>query len=119
MASSFEGEMRMPDGAETTIGYVVEVRGDRVIVELTVDTTAPLKDDYYAGQPGSHIKIPFRDRYIIGTVANVRMIDITPQIKLGEEAAIETISRKVAEALLIGTLIQTLAKLRRWLGRRS
>lgn len=89
---------------ETEIGYVIEVSGNRVIVELTVDTTVPLDGDYYPGQPGSHVKIPFRDLNIIGTVANIRMLDVTPSTRPGQEAAVETISKKVAECLLIGTL---------------
>jgi hypothetical protein len=104
MASSFKGEIIMIKTRETEIGYVIEVSGDRAVVELTVDTTVPLDGDYYPGQPGSHIKIPFRDLNIIGTVANIRMLDITPSIRLGQEAAGETISKKVAECLLIGTL---------------
>lgn len=89
---------------ETEIGYVIEVSGDRAMVELTVDTTVPLDGDYYPGQPGSHVKIPFRDLNVIGTVANIRMLDIAPSTKLGQEAIGETISKKVAECLLIGTL---------------
>ncbi len=89
---------------ETEIGYVIEVSGDRAVVELTVDTTSPLEGDYYPGQPGSHVKIPFRDQNIIATVANTRMTDITPSTSPSQEAASGTISRKVAECLLIGTL---------------
>ncbi len=94
----------MRKSLETEIGYVIEVSGDRAIVELTVDTTVPLDGDYYPGQPGSHVKIPFRDLNIIGTVANIRMLDVTPSARPGQEAAGETISKKVAECLLIGTL---------------
>jgi len=94
----------MTKTSETEIGYVIEVSGDRAVVELTVDTTVPLGGDYYPGQPGSHVKIPFRDYNIIGTVANIRMLDITPSTRPGQETAGETISKKVAECLLIGTL---------------
>ena len=94
----------MVKNPETEIGYVIEVRGDRAMVELTVDTTVALDGDYYPGQPGSHVKIPFRDRNIIGTVANIRMLDVTPSTRPDQEAAGETISKKVAECLLIGTL---------------
>lgn len=104
MASGSEGEMTMANTQEKEIGYVIEVKGDRAVVELTVDTTVPLDGDYYPGQPGSHVKIPFRDVNIIGTVASVRMLDITPSTKLGEEPAGETTSKKVADCLLIGTL---------------
>ena len=89
---------------ETEIGYVIEVSGDRAVIELTVDTTSPLDGDYYPGQPGSHVKIPFRDQNIIGTVANIRMLDITPSTSPSQKAAGGTISKKVAECLLIGTL---------------
>ena len=94
----------MTKNPETEIGYVIEVTGHRAVVELTVDTTAPLAGDYYPGQPGSHVKIPFRDLSIIGTVASIRMLDVTPSTRLDQEAAGETISKKVAECLLIGTL---------------
>ena len=94
----------MAKNPETEIGYVIEVSGDRTMVELTVDTTVPLDGDYYPGQPGSHVKIPFRDINIIGTVASIRMLDVTPSMRQGQEAAGETISKKVAECLLIGTL---------------
>ena len=91
----------------TEIGYIIEVSGDRAVVELTVDTTVPLAGDYYPGQPGSHVKIPFRDLNIIGTVANIRMLDITPSTRPDQEAVGETVSKKVAECLLIGTLSDT------------
>ena len=89
---------------ETEIGYVIEVSGGRAVVELTVDTTSPLDGDYYPGQPGSHVKIPFRDQNIIATVANIRMLDITPSTRPGQETPSKTTSKKVAECLLIGTL---------------
>jgi hypothetical protein len=89
---------------EIEIGYVIEVSGDRAVVELTVDTTSPLEGDYYPGQPGSHIKIPFRELNIIGIVARIRQLDITPSTKPNQEVAGETVSKKVAECLLIGTL---------------
>jgi hypothetical protein len=104
VASSFEGEITMAKTQKTEIGYVIEVSGDRAVVELTVDTTVPLDGDYYPGQPGSHVKIPFRDLNIIGTIANIRMLDVTPSMRSGQEAAGETISKKVAVCLLIGTL---------------
>ncbi len=94
----------MTKNQEREIGYVIEVSGDRAMVELTVETTVPLDGDYYPGQPGSHVKIPFRDLNIIGTVANNRMLDITPSMGPGQGVAGETISKKVAECLLIGTL---------------
>lgn len=87
MASSPKGEITMSKTQETEIGYVIEVSGDRAVVELTVDTTSPLDGDYYPGQPGSHVKIPFRDQNIIATVANIRMLDITPSTSPGQEAA--------------------------------
>ncbi|TES90766.1 MAG: DUF87 domain-containing protein, partial [Desulfobacteraceae bacterium] len=104
MASSPKGETTMSKTRETEIGYVIEVSGDRAVVELTVDTTSPLDGDYYPGQPGSHVKIPFRDQNIIATVANIRMLDITPSTRPGQETPSKTTSKKVAECLLIGTL---------------
>lgn len=96
--------MTMSDTDDVEIGYVIEVRGDRATVELTVDTTVPLTGDYYAGQPGSHVKIAFRDLNIIGIVANIRMLDVTPSARPDQPPAGETVSKKVAECLLIGTL---------------
>jgi hypothetical protein len=106
MASCSEGEITMGKTETMEIGYVIEVSGDRAVVELSesVDTTVPLDGDYYPGQPGSHVKIPFRDQNIIGIVANIRMLDITPSTRPGQEVAAETVSKKVAECLLIGTL---------------
>ncbi|HUW08523.1 MAG TPA: ATP-binding protein [Anaerolineae bacterium] len=86
------------------VGYVTEVSGDRAMVELTADPTVPLEGDYYPGQPGSYVKIPFRDRHIIGTVASIRMLDVTPPPGHDQEPASATVSKKVAECLLIGTL---------------
>jgi len=86
------------------IGYVIEVSGDKAVVELTADPTVPLEGDYYPGQPGSYVKVPFRDINIIGLISNIRMQDITPLTKPEQEAAAETVSKKVGECLLIGTL---------------
>ncbi len=72
---------------EVNIGYVVEVKGERVRIELTADTTRPLLGDYYPGQPGSYVKIPFHGLKIIGVVSGVKI----------EEG-------KVADCVLLGTL---------------
>ena len=72
------------------IGYVIEVSGDKAVVELTADPTVPLEGDYYPGQPGSYVKVPFRDINIIGLISNIRMQDITPLTKPEQEAAAET-----------------------------
>ncbi len=79
---------------KTDIGYLVEVSGDKALIELTVDPTKPLNDSYYPGQPGSHLKIPFRDYNIIGIISSIRMD------QLGEVNN----RRKIAECVLIGTL---------------
>jgi hypothetical protein len=79
---------------KTDIGYVIEVRGDKALVEMTADTTKPLIDDYYPGRPGSHLKIPFRGFSIIGISSIIKM---DPQGVSGDR-------RKIAECILIGTL---------------
>lgn len=86
------------------IGYVIEVSGDKAVVELIADPTVPLEGNYYPGQPGSYVKIPFRDINIIGMVSSIRMQDITPPSKPDQEVVGETVSKKVGECLLIGTL---------------
>jgi DNA helicase HerA-like ATPase len=78
------------------IGYVIEVNGERALVELTADTTKPLGEDYYPGQPGSYVKIPFKNFQIIGTVSSIKFIPNNP----GTGVA----GRKVAECVLLGTL---------------
>lgn len=86
---------------DTDIGYVVEVSGERALVELTVDPTQPLAADYYPGQPGSHLKIPFADHSVIGIVASVRMECGRPLLgSAGPDAA----CRRIADCILIGTL---------------
>ncbi|MFO7676390.1 MAG: DUF87 domain-containing protein [bacterium] len=73
------------------IGRLVEISGERAVADLTADTTVPLSENYYPGQPGSYIKVPFRDYSIIGIVSDVRM-------PAGEAG------RKTAGCVLIGTL---------------
>uniref|UniRef100_A0A7V3PSY2 ATP-binding protein n=1 Tax=candidate division WOR-3 bacterium TaxID=2052148 RepID=A0A7V3PSY2_UNCW3 len=82
------------------IGYVIEVNGERAFVELTADPTRPLGDDYYPGQPGSYVKIPFKDFQIIGTVSSIRMQRYPGEGGGGLSAS----GRKVAECVLLGTL---------------
>lgn len=82
--------------SSANIGYVIEVNGERASVELTADPTRSLGGDYYPGQPGSYVKIPFRDRGIIGTVTSVRL-----QATAGVS---ETGVRKIADCVLLGTL---------------
>ncbi len=79
---------------KTDIGYLIEVSGDKAFVELTADPTKPLNDSYYPGQPGSHVKIPFRDYSIIG---------ITSSIKMDQSGELSN-RHKIAECVLIGTL---------------
>jgi DNA helicase HerA-like ATPase len=83
------------------IGLVVEVTGERALAELTVDTTVPLKGDYYPGQPGSYVKIPFRDSAVIGTVSGVRAADGPRSPRTG---AGESLPRRIASILMIGTI---------------
>jgi len=85
------------------VGYVSEVNGERALVELTVDTTVPLVDDYYPGQPGSHIKIPVQDHSVIGIVSSIKMVDSDSRHGgRGEET--DAGRRKIADCILIGTL---------------
>jgi hypothetical protein len=85
------------------VGYVSEVNGERALVELTVDTTVPLVDDYYPGQPGSHIKIPVQDHSVIGIVSSIKMVDSNSRNGgRGEETGAN--DRKIADCILIGTL---------------
>ena len=79
----------MTKTSDIEIGCVVEVNGERALVELTADTTRPLVEDYYPGQPGSHVKIPFRDHHVIGIVSSIRIMNGT--------------SKKVADCILLGT----------------
>lgn len=82
------------------IGYVVEVQGERLQVELTADTTTPLANDYYPGQPGSYIKIPFQGHRVIGIISGVR-VDTAPSVG---GMAVNQNCRKLAECVLLGTL---------------
>jgi hypothetical protein len=83
------------------IGFVIEVTGERALAELTVDTTVPLRGDYYPGQPGTYVKIPFRDSAVIGTVSGVRAADGTG---LRGTGAPENGPRRVATILMVGTV---------------
>ncbi len=93
----------MAKPVDADIGYVVEVNGERALVELTVDTTVPLVEDYYPGQPGSHVKIPFQDHNVIGIVTSVRMENGAPAGVSGRKGA-GAAGRKVADCILMGTL---------------
>lgn len=81
----------MEDRAGVDIGYVIQVDGEKIQVVLTVDTTTPIGDDYYPGQPGSYVKIPFAGHRVIGLVSSIRMEN-------GSEG------KKVADCVLLGTL---------------
>ncbi|HDR00217.1 MAG TPA: DUF853 family protein, partial [candidate division WOR-3 bacterium] len=76
---------------DISIGHLIEISGERAVAELTADTTAPLAENYYPGQPGSYVKVPFRDYSIIGIVSDVRM-------------PVNGGGRKTAGCVLIGTL---------------
>ncbi|MBN2537746.1 ATP-binding protein, partial [candidate division WOR-3 bacterium] len=94
--------MNNPGDSDIDIGYVIEVNGERALIELAVDTTVPLGEDYYPGQPGSHVKIPLSRQSIIGIVAGVRMEAGAPLCRpdCGEPGT----ARRIAECILIGTL---------------
>ncbi|MEO0081315.1 MAG: ATP-binding protein [candidate division WOR-3 bacterium] len=78
--------------SEGEIGYVIEVNGERALVELTACTTEAMAGEYYPGQPGSHVEIALRERRVIGIVTSVRM-----------DPAVQP-PRNVAECVLVGTL---------------
>jgi hypothetical protein len=86
------------------IGHVIEVNGTQAVVELTVDPGAPLAGEYYPGQPGSHVKIPFRNHNVIGTVTRVRLVDGAPTAGSAEESTRGQVQKKIADCLLIGQL---------------
>jgi hypothetical protein len=83
----------MEENSQLEIGYVVEVNGERVLIELTVDTTRPLLGAYYPGQLGSYVKIPSLNQGVIGIVTSVKMED-----KPGRGVC------RAAECVLLGTL---------------
>jgi len=93
----------MRASSDVDIGYVVEVNGERALVELHVDTTVPLAQDYFPGQPGSHVKILVRDRSVIGIVSSISMNGhhLSP---VTQDAACPPSGRKVADCILIGSM---------------
>jgi len=82
------------------IGRVVEVNGERALVELTVDTASPLMDHYYPGQLGSHVKVPLEGHSVIGIVSSIRSVDGRPHN--GDKGEVK--DRRIAECMLIGEL---------------
>jgi energy-coupling factor transporter ATP-binding protein EcfA2 len=93
----------MKASSDVDIGYVVEVNGERALVELHVDTTVPLAEDYFPGQPGSHVKIAVRDRSVIGIVSSISMNGQHLSPATHDPASPPT-GRKIADCILIGTL---------------
>ena len=93
--------MKVP--SDVDIGHVVEVNGERALVELHVDTTVPLAEDYFPGQPGSHVKIAVRDRNVIGIVSSISMNGhhLSP---VPHDPACPPTGRKIADCILIGTM---------------
>ena len=89
--------------SDVDIGYVVEVNGERALVELHVDTTVPLAEDYFPGQPGSHVKITVRDRNVIGIVSSISMNQshLSPA---QHDMTCPPVGRKTADCVLIGTM---------------
>ncbi len=93
----------MTANSDIDIGFVVEVNGERALVELHVDTTVPLALDYFPGQPGSHIKIAVRDRSVIGIVSSISM-NAGHLSSAALDPACPTAGRKIADCILIGTM---------------
>jgi hypothetical protein len=83
------------------LGYIIEVTGERALAELTVDTTRPLKDEYYPGQPGSYVKIPFHDAAVIGIVSGIRVAD---RKRHHGDVAQPDSGLRIANILMIGTI---------------
>jgi energy-coupling factor transporter ATP-binding protein EcfA2 len=93
----------MKESCDIDIGFVSEVNGEKALVELTVDTTEPVDGEYYAGQIGSHVKIPVLDKSVVGMVATVRVVD-PKQVEPGDGCAPRVSGRRVAEVLMVGTI---------------
>jgi energy-coupling factor transporter ATP-binding protein EcfA2 len=93
----------MRKSSDIEIGRVIEVNGERAIVELHVDTTVPLAENYLPGQPGSHVKIGVRDQNVIGIVSSISTdgMHLSP---LTHSDGCPPARRKVADCILIGTL---------------
>ncbi len=88
---------------DVEIGHVVEVNGERALVELHVDTTVALAEDYFPGQPGSHIKIAVRDRNVVGIVSSISM-DGAHLSPVTHDSSCQSGRRKVADCILIGSM---------------
>jgi hypothetical protein len=88
--------------SDVEIGHVVEVNGERALVELHVDTTVPLAEDYFPGQPGSHVKIAVRDRSVIGIVSSISM-EGHHQSSPAQDG-VSPFGRRVADCILIGSM---------------
>jgi energy-coupling factor transporter ATP-binding protein EcfA2 len=86
------------------IGSVVEVNGERALIELTVDTTTPVVGSYFAGQPGSHVKIVTEGRGVIGIVSSVRMECGAPLSALARDTDVGAACRRIADCILVGTV---------------
>jgi energy-coupling factor transporter ATP-binding protein EcfA2 len=93
----------MPQISDIDIGYVVEVNGERALVDLHADPAIPLAEGYYPGQPGSHIKISVRDRNVIGIVSSIRM-DPVHLSSIPHDGGCPPVGRKIADCVLIGTM---------------
>jgi energy-coupling factor transporter ATP-binding protein EcfA2 len=89
--------------SDVDIGRVIEVNGERALVELHVDPTVALADDYYPGQPGSHVKIAVRDRSVVGIVSSISA-DSHRLSSATHDPACPPADRKVADCILIGTM---------------
>jgi len=92
----------MNPSSDVEIGQVVEVNGERALVELNVDTTVELAKDYFPGQPGSHVKIEVRDRSVIGIVSSISMEN--HHLPAAGQDAAHSLGRRVADCILIGSM---------------
>jgi uncharacterized protein len=92
----------MNPSSDVEIGQVVEVNGERALVELHVDTTVELAKDYFPGQPGSHVKIQVRDRSVIGIVSSISME--RHHLPAADQETAHSLGRRVADCILIGSM---------------
>ena len=92
----------MTPSSDVEIGQVVEVNGERALVELNVDTTVELAKDYFPGQPGSHVKIEVRDRSVIGIVSSISME--SHHLPAAGQDTVHSLGRRVADCILIGSM---------------
>ncbi len=74
--------------ANIKIGDVIEVHGERCVVELSVDPTVSICEGYLPGQPGSNVRIATCGESVVGIVTTARRAG----------------SHSIADCVLVGTL---------------